>query len=169
MKILIACEKSGVTKRAFQHYGHQVFTCDELPSEDPENHLQCDVRDILDMQWDMMICHPPIGDKELMNALANAPVPYIAIENPPRFLPPTWIFKDSHIQHLSPFMFNVGHLNASALWLKGLPQLQALKRNLRVVKTLIRRTGETDGILATQMAKQWSNLCVAESWVISGN
>ena len=58
MKILIACEYSGVVRDAFIAKGHQAVSCDLLPTEKPGPHYQGDVRDILDHGWDMLIAHP---------------------------------------------------------------------------------------------------------------
>ena len=60
MKILIACEFSGIVRDAFLERGHDVMSCDLLPSDIPGNHYQGDVRDILyDEHWDLIIAHPP--------------------------------------------------------------------------------------------------------------
>lgn len=60
-RILIACEASGVMRRAFAARGHDVWSCDLLAAEDSSNrHIRGDVRDILDDGWDMMaVMHPP--------------------------------------------------------------------------------------------------------------
>lgn len=61
LKVLIACERSGVFRRAFADHGHDVWSCDTEPADDLSNrHIRCDVRDILDDGWDMMaVMHPP--------------------------------------------------------------------------------------------------------------
>lgn len=61
MKILIACETSGIGRRAFAALGHDVWSCDLEPSEDEtDRHIICDVRDgILEDGWDMAVMHPP--------------------------------------------------------------------------------------------------------------
>lgn len=61
MKILIGCETSGEVRRAFLDRGHDAWSCDILPSVDRSNrHMQCDVRDVLDMGWDLLaVMHPP--------------------------------------------------------------------------------------------------------------
>lgn len=61
MKILIACEFSGIVRNAFLDKGHDVWSCDLLPAEDRSNrHITGDVRDILNDGWDMMlVAHPP--------------------------------------------------------------------------------------------------------------
>lgn len=76
MRVLVACEFSGVVRRAFRALGHDAWSCDLLPSEDDSpHHYQCDVMDLLNpdysdfipnpawnldpLWWDLMICHPP--------------------------------------------------------------------------------------------------------------
>lgn len=61
MKVLVACEYSGVVRRAFAALGHDAWSCDLLPSEDGSNHhIRGDVLDILDDGWDLlMVAHPP--------------------------------------------------------------------------------------------------------------
>ena len=59
MKVLIACEFSGIVRNAFADKGHDAWCCDLLPSDAPGNHYQCDIREILTDDWDIMIAHPP--------------------------------------------------------------------------------------------------------------
>ena len=67
MKILVACEFSGVVRRAFRAKGHNAWSCDLLPAEDgSEFHFQGDLSTlkiggfpILDWKWDLLIAHPP--------------------------------------------------------------------------------------------------------------
>lgn len=60
MKILVACEESGVVRRAFRERGHDAWSCDLEPADDNSLfHYQGDVFDILNDKWDMMIAHPP--------------------------------------------------------------------------------------------------------------
>ena len=63
MKILIACEYSGIVSDAFLRKGHNAVSCDLLETESPiiyeEGHYVGDVKDILYEGWDMMIAHPP--------------------------------------------------------------------------------------------------------------
>lgn len=60
MKILVACEFSGVVRSAFRARGHDAYSCDVLPPDDDSSfHFQCDVREILKYKWDMIIAHPP--------------------------------------------------------------------------------------------------------------
>ena len=62
MKVLVACEFSGVVRRAFNAVpGCVAYSCDVLPCDDDNSqwHYRCDVRDILHKGWDLMIAHPP--------------------------------------------------------------------------------------------------------------
>lgn len=62
LRILVACETSGIGRRAFAALGHDVWSCDILPAEDGSNrHIICDVRDgILHDGWDLLaVMHPP--------------------------------------------------------------------------------------------------------------
>ena len=59
MKILVACEYSGRVRDAFTAKGHDVTSCDFLPTERPGKHYEGDVYDILYQDdWEMMIAHP---------------------------------------------------------------------------------------------------------------
>jgi hypothetical protein len=60
MRVLVACEFSGVVRDAFRARGHDAVSCDLLPSERPGPHIAGDVRDILHQGWDLMIAHPPM-------------------------------------------------------------------------------------------------------------
>jgi hypothetical protein len=60
-RILIACEESQATTKAFRKLGHEAFSCDLLPCSGghPEWHFQQDVFEVIDMGWDLMVAHPP--------------------------------------------------------------------------------------------------------------
>jgi len=62
MKVLIGCETSGIVREAFLSKGHDVWSCDVLPSDDASNrHIQDDILNVMNMDsWDMLIvAHPP--------------------------------------------------------------------------------------------------------------
>lgn len=64
MRVLVACEFSGIVRDAFAALGHDAWSCDLLASERPGNHIQADhdlhLLDIIeDGSWDLMIAHPP--------------------------------------------------------------------------------------------------------------
>lgn len=141
MRVLVACEYSGAVRDAFLRAGHEALSCDLLPSDKPGPHYQGDVRDVLGDGWDLMIAHPPCthlavsGARhfeakradgrqqeaiEFFLALARAPIPRIAIENPVCIMSSVWRKPDQTIQ---PWMFGHGETKATCLWLKGLPHL----------------------------------------------
>jgi hypothetical protein len=141
MKVLIACEFSGVVRTAFERRGHEAWSCDLLPVEDGRLfHIQQDVLEILNDGWDLMIAHPPCtflcnsgarwhaGSPEqaaaaaFVLALYAAPIPQIAIENPIGRLSTLWRKPDQIVQ---PWWFGHGETKATALWLKNLPPLVA--------------------------------------------
>lgn len=60
LKVLVACEYSGVMRRAFRALGHDAWSCDLLPSDDASpHHIKGDVRPLLRERWDLVIAHPP--------------------------------------------------------------------------------------------------------------
>jgi len=59
MKVLIACEYSGIVREAFRKKGHDAWSCDILPTEIEGNHYQDDIFNVMDQNWDLMIAHPP--------------------------------------------------------------------------------------------------------------
>ena len=58
LRVLVACEYSGIVRDAFIARGHDAMSCDLLPTEKLGPHYQGDVRDILDQGWDLLIAHP---------------------------------------------------------------------------------------------------------------
>lgn len=78
MRVLVACEFSGIVRRAFASRGHDAWSCDLLPSEDRSNkHIVGDARDLLDDDWDLLIvAHPPC------TRLCNSGVRWLTV--PPR-------------------------------------------------------------------------------------
>jgi hypothetical protein len=141
MRVLVACEFSGVVRDAFTARGHSAMSCDLIPTEgDPINHWQGDVLEVLDWGWDQMIAHPPctnlavsgarwfkdkqqeqLADLMFVRSLLAAPIPRIALENPISVLS-TYISKPDQI--IQPWMFGHGETKATCLWLKNLPKLE---------------------------------------------
>ena len=143
MRVLVACEYSGRVREAFRAKGHDAWSCDLLPADDDSPyHYQGDVLDIIDDGWDLMIAHPPCthlavsGAKwfaekradgrqqkalEFVQALLDAPIEKIALENPVGII-------SSHIrkpdQYIQPWEFGHGETKKTGLWLKGLPLLK---------------------------------------------
>ena len=145
MRILIACEFSGIVREAFAKRGHDAWSCDLLPSEIPGHHIQGDVRYFLADGWDMMIAFPPCthlansgarwfkGKREdgrqqqaidFFMALVNAPIPKIAVENPIGIMSRIYRKPDQIIQ---PFQFGHNVQKATCLWLIGLPILKSTR------------------------------------------
>lgn len=146
MRVLVACEFSGVVRRAFRERGHDAWSCDLLPAEDGSPfHLQTDVfhatNGMLHLDpWDLMIAHPPCthlsvsGARwfhkktaeqaealEFVRKLMAAPIHHIAIENPISIISSRIRKPDQIIQ---PFHFGDPFRKTTCLWLKGLPKLK---------------------------------------------
>jgi hypothetical protein len=59
VKVLIACESSGISREAWRKLGHDAWSCDLLPADDESPyHFQCDVMEVINKGWDLMIAHP---------------------------------------------------------------------------------------------------------------
>ena len=140
MKVLVACEFSGIVREAFRSKGHDAWSCDLLPTEIPGQHYQGSIYHILHDGWDLMIAHPPcthlavsgarwFKDKQLeqqdalqfVAGLLNAPIAKIALENPISIIS-TRFRKPDQINH--PWQFGHGETKATCLWLKNLSLLQ---------------------------------------------
>lgn len=140
MRVLVACEFSGVVRDAFKARGWDAWSCDLLSSEKPGQHYQGDVRDVLGQDWDLMVAHPPcthlavsgarwFKDKvceqaealDFVRLLLTAPIPHIALENPVSVISSRIRRPDQIIQ---PWMFGHGETKATCLWLKNLPHLK---------------------------------------------
>lgn len=184
MRVLVACEFSGIVRDAFRARGHDAVSCDLLPCELDGPHYQMDVRTILkDCGWDLMIAHPPCTHLAVSGArwfpgkrkeqaealdfvrlLMNAPIERIAIENPVSIISSKIRKPDQIIQ---PWQFGHGEIKATCLWLKNLPPLVPTKivagRTARVHRMppssdrWKERSRTLQGI-ADAMAQQWSNL-----------
>lgn len=139
LRVLIACEFSGIVREAFRARGHDAWSCDLLPSWQPGPHLQTDVLTVLADGWDLMVAHPPCtylassgarwwADRQreqeealaFVQALLDAPIPKIALENPVGRIATRIRRADQIIQ---PWQFGHGETKATCLWLKGLPLL----------------------------------------------
>jgi len=151
MKVLVACEESQAVTKEFRKLGHDAYSCDTEPCSGghPEWHLQCDVAEVLKLEWDLIIAHPPCTyltntgvcwltgknakagrweelDKgaEFFKMFLDHPCKMIAVENPIMHkYAIERIGGEKHDQLVQPYQF--GHLErkATCLWLKGLPSL----------------------------------------------
>lgn len=143
MRILVACEYSGIVRDAFIRRGHDALSCDLLPTEAPGPHYCGDVRDLLQPgRFDLMIAHPPCTDLassgarwftekiadgrqaralDFVRLLLNAPIPRIALENPVGVISSQIRKPDQIIQ---PWQFGHEATKTTCLWLKGLEPLR---------------------------------------------
>jgi hypothetical protein len=154
LKVLIACEYSGIMRTAFAEQGWDAWSCDLLPTEIPGNHLIGNVMDIISDGWDLMIAHPPctyltyagmgnwydkgramkrIQAADFFMQLYETPVPYICVENPQGIM--SKIFRQPD-QTIHPYYFGEQEMKRTCLWLKNLPPLEySLEDNLFGKKT----------------------------------
>jgi len=152
MKVLIACEYSGIVRDAFAAKGHDAWSCDILPTESKGNHIKDDIMKHLDKGWDLMIAHPPCtylsnagirwfnidkyGDKareriknrllamEFVKDLYHANIPKVCIENPVGYLNHNWKKPDQIIQ---PYYFGDEQSKRTCFWYKNLQPLKHTK------------------------------------------
>ena len=47
MRVLVACEFSGIVREAFKRRGHDAWSCDLLDTEIPGQHIKGDVMDLI--------------------------------------------------------------------------------------------------------------------------
>jgi hypothetical protein len=181
----VACEFSGVVRRAFRERGHEAWSCDLLRAEDGGPHIQGDALDALTYEWDLMIAHPPCTHLAVSGArwfaakqreqaealdfvvrLLEAPVPRIALENPIGIISSRIRRPDQIIQ---PWQFGHGEVKATCLWLKNLPKLEPTNivegRTARVHREppspdRWKNRSRTLAGIAAAMAEQWGRLAV---------
>lgn len=142
MRVLVACEFSGIVRNAFAQKDHDAWSCDLLPTESNGNHYQCDIFEVINNNWDLIIAHPPCtylcssglhwnkrrperiplteDAIEFVIKIYNSKCEKIAIENPIGCLSTRFRKPDQIIQ---PWMFGDDASKSTCLWLKGLPIL----------------------------------------------
>lgn len=142
MRVLIACEFSGIVRDAFLARGHDAWSCDLLPTEKEGPHIQDNVLKHLDEGWNLMIGHPPCtyisyAGTQCWNdpgrsfkrlealiffaKLWEAPIEKICLENPKSCASPV-IAK--YNQEIQPYYFGDKEMKTTWLWLKNLPPLK---------------------------------------------
>ena len=196
MKVLVACEFSGVVRNAFANLGHEAWSCDLLPTEIPGNHYQGNVRDILYSQkWDLLIGHPPctylansgvqhlhkrkdrwelmLLAKEFFLLLLDSPIEKICIENP---VPHHYANLPKYTQIIQPYMFGHTCQKKTCLWLKNLPNLQPTNI-VDKGKNYIGRDGKSNGSewyqLLTSGKDRWKKeaerlMALLKQWLYNG-
>lgn len=154
MRVLIACEYSATVRDAFRRLGYDAWSCDILPCDgDPKYHYQCDISEVIDKGWDLMIAHPPcthlavsgakhfkekIADGrqqaalDFVQKLMNAPIEMICIENPVSIISSKIRKPDQIVQ---PYQFGDPSRKTTCLWLKNLPPLKHTKVVVPNLKT----------------------------------
>lgn len=149
MKILVACEESQAVTKELRRLGHEAYSCDivECSGGHPEWHLQVDALELLKMEWDMIIAHPPctyltnagarhlwkghrlnqeryekgLEAKAFFMAFLNANCPRIAVENPI----PSKVFElPKYTQTVQPYEHGHPYTKKTCFWLKGLEPLK---------------------------------------------
>jgi len=148
MRVLIACEFSGIVRRAFAARGHEAWSCDLLPSDDRTDfHIVGDARDILNDGWDLlMVAHPPctrlcnsgvrwLAERnlwpelkdaaDLFSAFWNSPIERICVENPVMHKHAKALIHNylAPAQSVQPWQFGHGETKRTCLWLRNLPKL----------------------------------------------
>lgn len=145
MRVLVACEFSGVVRDAFYALGHDAWSCDLLPTEKPGQHIRADAVEVANCknwEWDMVIAHPPCtylcgmgiwwnhkrperwhlthAALAFVKALWACPAPRMALENPIGYLSKNW---QKPTQIINPWQFGHEANKPTCLWLRGLPAL----------------------------------------------
>lgn len=165
MRVLVACESSGIVRDAFRARGHDAYSCDLLDDEKKSSrHLRGDVMQFVGDGWDMLIAHPPCtflcvsgmhwtvrglrdpmlteNALEFVWRLMDCKIPRKAIENPVGVIS-TRIIKPS--QYIQPYQFGHDASKKTGLWLQNLPLLVPTKLiEPRIVKGLPRWANQTD-------------------------
>lgn len=149
MRVLVACEFSGVVRQAFRARGHEAWSCDLLPSDDRSDfHIVGDARDILNDGWDLlMVAHPPctrlcnsgvrwLAERNLwadlreaaalFSAFWNAPIERVCIENPVMHRHAKALIENYQepAQSVQPWQFGHGETKRTCFWLRKLPKLK---------------------------------------------
>ena len=145
MKVLVACEFSGVMRDAFLALGHDAISCDLEDTEVEGPHIRGDVRRFLRQPWDLVIAHPPCtylcnssvrwlhsrperwGQMEeaaaFMRECLNANAPRVAVENPIMHKYAVELIGRQADQFVQPYHFGHPETKRTGLWLRGLPPL----------------------------------------------
>lgn len=145
MRVLVACEFSGIVREAFREKGHDAISCDLLDTDIPGNHYKGDVRDLLNSEsFDLMIAFPPctyltsagerwmhdprypnrVQDRkeaaDFFMELIKADIDKICIENPVGYM--TRAYRKPN-QVIHPYQYGDPAKKRTCLWLKNLPTL----------------------------------------------
>jgi hypothetical protein len=188
VKVLVACEFSGIVRDAFLRRGHDAWSCDLLPTESPGPHIRGDVLSHLGDGWDMMIAHPPCTHLALSGArwfaekradgrqaegvkfflqFISTNIPRVCIENPIGIMSRLYRKPDQIIQ---PWQFGHEVQKATCLWLVNLLPLKSTRVVNRGMIYVDPRGHKHGGEFTNRAKKAYSPLMVqatsAERWKI---
>lgn len=188
MKVIVACEFSGIVRDEFIKRGHDAMSCDLLPTERPGPHYQGSIFDLLERETcDLLIFHWPctrlcnsgvrwLAERNLwaemeesarqFRRLLDFDIPHIAGENPIPHKYARAIMGD-YSNIIQPWQFGHGETKATCLWLKNLPKLEPTDivtgREQRIFKMTPgpdrwKERSRTFQGIAEAMAEQWGSL-----------
>ena len=181
MKVLVACEFSGIVRDAFRARGHDAWSCDLLPTEREGPHIQDDVLKHLDDGWDLMIAHPPCTHLAVSGAawferkradgrqqqgidlfmqFTATNTPKWCIENPVGIMSTLYRPPDQIIQ---PYYFGDEFQKTTCLWLKGLPPIIHRKADDLFDKSTHVDRGEMIEFASGKRMAKWYALLRADS------
>jgi site-specific DNA-cytosine methylase len=187
MRVLVACERSGVVRRAFRGQEHDAWSCDLVSADDgsPHHIIGDAVATAYAQHWDLLLAFPPCTDLcvsgarwfaakradgrqeqavAFVRALMAVPIARIAVENPVGVLS-TLIRKPDQI--IQPWLYGHDETKATCLWLRGLPLLRATQIVAGRVPRVWRMSPSRDRArlravsysgVAAAMAEQWGAL-----------
>lgn len=154
IKLLVACEESQTVTKSFRDLGIEAYSCDIQESSGgyPEWHIRGDaIKEAYSGKYNMMIAHPPctymskagarwmyptagnidsvrynkaLEARSFFMKLLNAPIKYIAVENP---TPLKVCNLPEYTQVIQPYEYGDPYSKRTLLWLKNLPRLQPTK------------------------------------------
>lgn len=189
-KVLLACEESQAVTSAMLGVGLDAYSCDivSCSGDYPDRHLQCDVREVLGLGWDLVIAFPPCTDLACSGArwfknkrksgkqqesidffmlFTTLPCKW-AIENPIGIMSSIYRRPDQIIQ---PWQYGHGETKATCLWLNDLPELEPTNvvegREQRIWKMppsqdRAKLRSKTYTGIAEAMASQWGTILKEE-------
>ena len=151
MKVLVACEFSGIVRDAFEDAGCDAWSCDLLSTESQQTqrankHIQGDVLTVINSDWDLLLGFPPCtylsyaytgkerySNKRLQQKIEalqfflklwTANINHICIENPLGYISSALL---PYSQIVEPYFFGDNYKKRTCLWLKNLPKLEYVK------------------------------------------
>lgn len=184
MRVLVGCEYSGAVRDAFIAAGHDAVSVDLVPSEVPGPHIVGSVVDQLDGGWDLGVFFPPCTYLACVSAPAlsrsparvaeleraaeffrlclNAPIPFVAVENPQMLMRAQRLIGEPARQYVEPYWFGHPFTKKTGLWLRNLPQLVPTdlvdpSASWVLQNRSPRERSRTFWGLASAMATQWTN------------